>query len=48
VQANPTALGPELLNKVLTGAQAFTGKRDFVDDVCLAAVELLEDGFDLA
>ena len=31
------------INCLLANAQDFTGTREFADDVCLAAVELLEE-----
>ena len=43
VRANLTAAGSALLNCLLAKAQDFTGTREFADDVCLAAVELVEE-----
>ena len=43
VRANLPAAGSALLNCLLANAQDFTGTREFADDVCLAAVELLEE-----
>jgi sigma-B regulation protein RsbU (phosphoserine phosphatase) len=43
VRANLTAAGSALLNCLLANAQDFTGTREFADDVCLAAVELVEE-----
>ena len=43
VRANLPAEGSALLNCLLANAQAFTGTLEFADDVCLAAVELLEE-----
>jgi serine phosphatase RsbU (regulator of sigma subunit) len=40
VRANLTAPGSALLDLLLAKAQTFTGINEFVDDVCLAAVEL--------
>ena len=38
-----TSAGSALLNCLLANAQDFTGTREFADDVCLAAVELVEE-----
>ena len=35
---------PELLRAILATAQAFTGAREFHDDVCLAAIDLTGEG----
>ena len=43
VRANLPAPGSTLLSFLLARAQAFTGTNEFVDDICLAAVELLGD-----
>jgi sigma-B regulation protein RsbU (phosphoserine phosphatase) len=43
VRANLPAPGSTLLSFLLAQAQAFTGANEFVDDICLAAVELLGD-----
>jgi sigma-B regulation protein RsbU (phosphoserine phosphatase) len=43
VRANLAAPGSVLLDLLLAKAQTFTGIHEFVDDVCLAAVELLEE-----
>jgi sigma-B regulation protein RsbU (phosphoserine phosphatase) len=43
VCANLPAAGSALLNCLLANAQDFTGTREFVDDVCLAVVELVEE-----
>ncbi len=43
VRANLPAPGSTLLSFLLAQAQAFTGTNEFVDDICLAAVELLGD-----
>jgi len=43
VRANLPAAGSALLNCLLANAQDFTGTREFADDVCLAAVELVEE-----
>ncbi|MGH8092457.1 MAG: PP2C family protein-serine/threonine phosphatase [Chthoniobacterales bacterium] len=40
VQANLAAPGSNLLSVLLARAQTFTGTSEFVDDVCLASVEL--------
>src|SRR4029434_11166170 len=43
VRANLPAAGSALLNCLLANAQDFTGTREFADDVCVAAVELVEE-----
>jgi serine phosphatase RsbU (regulator of sigma subunit) len=48
VRANLEAPGPALLDLLLAKARTFTGTAEFVDDVCLAAVELLEERSALA
>ena len=43
VRANLDAPGPALLDLLLARVRTFTGTDEFVDDICLAAVELLGD-----
>ena len=45
---NLYAPGAALLDLLLASARAFTGTAEFVDDVCLASVELLADGIEAA
>ena len=43
-QGNLHISGAALLDLLLASARGFTGTNEFVDDVCLASVELLASG----